>query len=202
MELCSYHCVANRTDYHTPSMQETEEQIIERVRNSDKEAFRVLFEKFQPTLFRYVLYRLRDADAAHDLVQDAFVRVWQHRMSLKPDAPFLPYILKIGSNLILDNVKYREVRRRLERDIPAPVASEQDNPEHFLHLTLLEAKVFKIVWTKLAHRCREVFLLSRMEGMSNAEISARLGVSVKTVENHITRALKVLARHLREYTGG
>lgn len=181
-------------------MHGTDKEIIERVRNSDKEAFRLLFERFQPALFRYVLYRLRDTDAAHDVVQDTFVRVWQHRSSLKPDAPFLPYVLRIGSNLVLDNVKYREVRRRLEEEVPPIAVSELDSPEQFLHLTLLEEKVSEVVWTKLPERCRRVFLLSRMEGMSNAEIAARLGVSVKTVENQMTRALKTLRRHLAAYT--
>lgn len=181
-------------------MRGTDKEIIERVRNSDKEAFRILFERFQPPLFRYVLYRLRDTDAAHDVVQDTFVRVWQHRWSLKPDAPFLPYVLRIGSNLVLDNVKYQEVRRRLEEEVPTIAASEQDDPEQCLHLTILEERVSEIVWTKMPERCREVFLLSRMEGMSNAEIAARLGVSVKTVENQITQALRTLRRHLAAFT--
>jgi RNA polymerase sigma-70 factor (family 1) len=187
-------------DQFNPHMHGTDKEIIERVRSSDREAFRILFERYQPALFRYVLHRLRDTDTAHDLVQDAFIRVWQHRSLLKPDAPFLPYILRIGGNLVLDNVKYRKVRRRLEEEVPAIAVSEQDNPEQFLHLTLLEEKITEVVWTKLSVRCREVFLLSRMEGMSNAEISARLGVSVKTVENQMTRVLKTLRRHLAAFT--
>jgi RNA polymerase sigma factor (sigma-70 family) len=77
--------------------------------------------------------------------------------------------------------------------------SEQDNPEQYLHLTLLEHRVSDIVCTKLSERCREVFLLSRVEGMPNSEIAERLGVSVKTVENQMTRALKILRQHLRRH---
>jgi RNA polymerase sigma-70 factor (ECF subfamily) len=64
---------------------------------------------------------------------------------------------------------------------------------------MLEEKVSEVVRTKLPTKCREVFVLSRMEGMPNAEISERLGISRKTVENQMTRALKILRRHLHRY---
>lgn len=181
-------------------MQLTDDRLLERVRASDAEAFRVLFEKYQPILFRTVLHRLRDADTAHDIVQGTFLRVWQRRASLRPDLPFLAYLFRISNNLVLDHVKHNEVRRRLEAEIPASPASAYDNPEHSLQLTMLEETLSKVVSTKLPEKCREIFLLSRLEGMSNAEISTHLGVSVKTVENQITRALKILRRYLGSYT--
>jgi RNA polymerase sigma-70 factor (ECF subfamily) len=64
---------------------------------------------------------------------------------------------------------------------------------------MLEERLTEVVTTKLPTKCREIFLLCRMEGMSNAEISEHLGISVKTVENQITRGLKILRRHLRRY---
>lgn len=181
-------------------MPESDEQLIERVRASDNEAFRLLFEKYQPILFRNVLHNVRDADAAHDIVQETFVRVWRNRISLQSNLSLLAYLFRISRNLTLDQAKHREVRRRLEESLPQSSPSAQDDPEASLQLNMLEEKLSEVVRTKLPARCREIFLLSRMEGMSNAEISAHLGVSVKTVENQITRALKVLRRHLRMYT--
>ena len=64
---------------------------------------------------------------------------------------------------------------------------------------MLEERVAQVVRTKLPPKCREVFLLSRVEEMSNAEISRQLGISMKTVENQITRGLRILRRHLRRY---
>ena len=180
-------------------MPETDEQLLERTLASDEEAFRLLFEKYQPILFRAVLHRLRDVDTAHDIVQETFLRVWQHRTTLKPGLPFLPYIFRISNNLVLDHAKHKEVRRRLEADIPVPSSAAGDDPEDSLRVSMLEEKLSEVVWTKLPARCREVFLLSRLEEMSNSEISERLGISVKTVENQITRALKTLRRYLRRY---
>lgn len=179
-------------------MPETDEQLIERLTKSDEDAFRLLFEKYQPILFRNILHNVRDADAAHDVVQETFIRVWNHRASLRPNASFLAYIFRISRNLVLDEAKHREVRRRLENKIPSG-SSSAENPESVTELRMLEEKLLEAVRT-LPARCREIFLLSRMEGMSNQEIGAQLGLSVKTVENQITRALKSLHRALQATT--
>ncbi len=181
-------------------MSEGDEHLIERLMKSDEEAFRLLFEKYQPILFRNVLHNIRDADAAHDIVQETFVRVWRHRQSLQSNLPFLAYLFHISRNLTLDQAKHHDVRRRVEGNLPQPSPSAQDDPEQSLQLNMLREKLSEVVRTKLPAKCREIFLLSRIEGLSNAEISNKLGVTVKTVENQITRALKVLRRHLRKYT--
>jgi RNA polymerase sigma-70 factor (ECF subfamily) len=181
-------------------MHESDVQWIERLRASDVEAFRVLFEKYQPILFRNVFYSQRDENAAHDIVQETFLRIWEHRASLRPDLSFLAYALRISRNLVMDDAKRRMVREKLKAEVPAPSASEGEDPDGSVQVRMLEDRVSEIVRTKLAPKCREIFLLSRIEGMSHAEISAHLGVSTKTVENQITRALKVLRRFLRGYT--
>jgi RNA polymerase sigma-70 factor (ECF subfamily) len=104
-------------------------------------------------------------------------------------------MFRISRNLVLDAAKYREVRRKLENEIPHATSSE-DNPDSATEVRMLEEKLAKLV-SNLPARCREIFLLSRMEGMSNAEISKQLDLSEKTVENQITRALKILRRHLK-----
>jgi RNA polymerase sigma-70 factor (ECF subfamily) len=180
-------------------MDQAESQLIERTRGGDREAFRVLFEKYQPILFRSVVYTLQDAELAHDIVQETFLRVWNHRASLEPHLPLLGYLYRISRNLVLDLAKHKVVQRRLETDIPFGLQSSGDDPTEFLHLSMLEERVAQVVRTKLPPKCREVFLLSRVEEMSNAEISRQLGISMKTVENQITRGLRILRRHLRRY---
>ena len=162
------------------------------------QAFRTLFEEFQPGLFRSVVYRLRDADLAHDIVQETFIRVWQHRTRLKPHLPFFPYLLRISGNLIKDHFKYKNVRSKYEDDVPLPEKSRQDDPEAAFRVGALEDEITKVVNT-LPDRCRVVFLLSRIEGKSHAEIGEILGIAPKTVENQIRHALYVLRRKLAEY---
>jgi RNA polymerase sigma-70 factor (ECF subfamily) len=181
-------------------MHEDEERLLDRVRLSDEYAFQLLYERYQPILFRTTLHALGDADASHDIVQETFIRVWDHRGSLRPELPFLAYLFRISRNLVRDRARHAEVRKRFESDVPFPLMAAGDNPDESLQVRMLQEALSKIVTTRLPARCREVFLLSRLEGMSNAEISSRLGISVKTVENQITKGLKILRRHLRSHT--
>lgn len=180
-------------------MHESDERLIEQVRASDEDAFRILFEKYQPILFRFVLQSLHDAETAHDLVQETFLRLWNHRASIQSKLPLLSYLFRICRNLVRDHARHHAVKIRLEMEIPRASPSVGDNPEESLQLSILEEKLSEVVRTKLPTRCQEIFLLSRMEGMSYMEISAHLGISVKTVENQITRALKIIRRHLLRY---
>ena len=174
-----------------------ESQLLERVRHSDREAFKALFEKYQPILFRSVLQSVLDPDTAHDIVQETFVRVWDHRASLQPHLPLLAYLFRISRNLVRDMAKHSSVRKRYEAEMPETLHS--DSPDESLQAGILEERLQEAVRNRLPEKCREIFLLSRVEGMSNAEISEHLGISVKTVENQITRGLKILRKELRDY---
>lgn len=183
-------------------IEETDSRLLERVRASDVEAFRLLFEKYQPVLFRGILQSLRDTDAAHDIIQETFLRVWIHRASLKPEQLFLAYVFKISRNLIRDHAKHQQVRKTHESEVHQGSPSPQHDPEGSAQLNMLEERISEVVRTKLPAKCREVFLLSRMEQMSNAEIGIQLGITAKTVENQITRAIRILRRNLRKYMNG
>jgi RNA polymerase sigma-70 factor, ECF subfamily len=93
-------------------------------------------------------------------------------------------------------VRHSAVRERLAAEIPRPPPSEGDDPSEALAVAMLEHRIQVIINSRLGERCRAVFLLSRYEGKSHQEIAQELGISVKTVENQITKALKILGRVL------
>jgi RNA polymerase sigma-70 factor (ECF subfamily) len=172
-------------------------QLLERVRDSDAEAFRVLFERFQPIVFRQALFQTRQADVSHDIVQETFVRIWEHRAKLKPHLSFLAYALRISGNLVRDAARRRATRERLQGAVPPPSLSEGDDPAEALQLGLLEERLLAVINGDLAEKCRRIFVLSRLEGKSNREIADLLGLSVRTVEHQINHALKVVRRRLK-----
>lgn len=178
-----------------------DEELVRRARESDDAAFRLLFERYQPVLFRSMLASVGDRDEAHEIVQETFVRVWDHRSSLRPDLPFLGYLLRIARNLLRDAAKRSAVRVKYAPEIPLSTPSAGDDPERTLRATMLAEALTEVVQNALPDRCREVFLLSRMEGWSNDEIARTLGISVKTVENQMTKALKIVRRELAARLG-
>ena len=173
-----------------------DDHLLQRLKASDEEAFRLLFERYQPIVFRQALFQTQDADLAHEVVQETFVRIWDHRASLKLGLSFLAYALRIGGNILRDMARHRAMRERVAAKIPPPALSEGDDPAQALQLWQLEERVAAIVNEDLPERCREVFLLSRFEGRTHREIAELLGLSVKTVENQISHALKVLKKRL------
>jgi RNA polymerase sigma-70 factor (ECF subfamily) len=170
-------------------------QLLEQVKDSDVEAFRRLFERYQPILFRQVLYQTGETDLAHEIVQQTFISVWEHRSSLQPQLSFLAYILRISRNLMHDAMKHQKIRDRIDATLPPPAQSELDDPAEALHLAILQEKITVII-NDLPQKCREIFLLSRVEGKTNHEIADSLQLSVRTVEHQISKALKVLRKLL------
>lgn len=175
----------------------TDLELLKQVKDSDMEAFRMLFNRYQPVLFRQVLFQTRHTDLSHDIVQETFIRVWEHRRSLKPQLSFLSYIFHISRNLIRDNIKYQKIRERTDMYVPHSVLSENDNPGEALQLTLLQEQIMSIINKDLPKRCREIFLLSRFEGKTHQEIADTLHLSVRTVEYQILHALKVMRKKLK-----
>ena len=176
-----------------------EKTLIKNVKNSSRNSFQKLFYQFHDQLFRFVVYRIQDADIAKDITQETFLRIWKKRESLKPKKSFFSLLARISTNLCYDHFRYTEVRLRNKDNIPKYGESHFDNPEEVVQAKAIEKIIRKLVNEKLSQRCRTVFILSRIEGMSNQEISIKLGLSIRTVENQIYRALKILKKYLKKY---
>ena len=176
-----------------------EKKLIRNVKNSKKSSFQKLFFQFHDQLFRFVVYRVQDTDIAKDITQETFLRVWEKRESLQPEKSFFSLLARISTNLCYDHFRYNEVRLRNRDRIPEYGKSHFDNPEEVVQAQAIEKIIRKLVNEKLPQKCRIIFILSRIEGLSNQEISLKLGLSIRTVENQIYRALKILKKHMQKY---
>ena len=176
-----------------------EKTLIKNVKDSNKISFQKLFYQFHDQLFRFVVYRVQDADIAKDITQETFLRIWEKRESLQPEKSFFSLLARISTNLCYDHFRYTEVRLRNKDRIPEFGKSHFDNPEEVVQAKAIEEIIRKLVNEKLPQRCRVIFILSRIEGFSNQEISTKLSLSIRTVENQIYRALKILKKHMKKY---
>ena len=176
-----------------------EKKLIRNVKNSKKSSFQKLFFQFHDQLFRFVVYRVQDTDIAKDITQETFLRVWEKRESLQPEKSFFSLLARISTNLCYDHFRYTEVRLRNKDRIPKYGKSHFDNPEEVVQAQAIEKIIRKLVNEKLPQKCRIIFILSRIEGLSNQDISINLGLSIRTVENQIYRALKILKKYMQKY---
>ena len=180
-------------------MKELEQELLKKVKDSDKDAFHQLFSNFYDTLFRFVVYKVKDSDLAEDISQETFLRVWKKRADLVPERSFFSFIARISTNLCYDHFRHSAVRKRHEDQIPNYGKSHFDDPEKMNQAKMIEEEIQKIVNEKLPDKCKSIFILSRIENRTNREIAEMLELSIRTVENQIYRALKILKKNLKNY---
>ena len=180
-------------------MENLDFKLLTKLKESNEKALKELFFNYHDTLFRFICYRVTDPDLAEDITQETFVRVWNNRQLIEPKKSFFSYIARISTNLCLDHFRHMKVRKKHKETIPRFAESHFYNPETETNLDALKEKIQKIVNENLPEKCREIFILSRIENKTNTEISTILKLSKRTVENQIYRALKVLKHHLKDY---
>lgn len=148
-----------------------------------------LFKQYYPRLRNYAFRFLGDGAVADDIVQECFIRLYEKRFSLEDVSPgALLYVMVRNSCL-----NYQKRRMRLESDLPVHVPADLTAEDHLLYEDL-RREIKKVMHT-LPPKCREVFSMSRFEGLTIREISDRIGTSSQNVEKHIARALAVFSRH-------
>ena len=180
-------------------MQVPEKKLLERVKNSNKTAFKDLYYRHQPILFRYVVYRVRERELAEDIVQETFVRIWNNRSRLDSSKSFFSLIAKVSNNLCYDHFRHQKVKIQHQDRIPGIYKKNKKNPETEHELSDLKEAIWSTVNNYLPDKCLEIFLLSRNEGKTNQEIADLLNISKRTVENQLYRALKILRKILKNY---
>ena len=142
---------------------------------------------------------MKDSDIAEDITQETFLRVWKTREKIIPEKAFFSLIARISTNLCYDHFRHLEVRNRHRDQIPDFSKSHYDNPQSVTNVERLQEKIQDLVNKELPDKCKNIFILSRIEGKKNSEIAEILSLSIRTVENQIYRALKILKKHLKNY---
>lgn len=171
----------------------------EKLNDSDKESFALLVDKYHHQLCLYALHLTNDHDESKDIVQNVFLRLWQQRHRLENVTNIKSFLYSAVYNGFLN---YLRDRKNL-LDIEKVQISEIDSIAHSDSEDLIsrQLKVVKKQIEKLPPKCKRVFLLSKQEGLTNIEIADFMGISEKTVENHISKAFRRLRDALLDSSG-
>lgn len=159
-----------------------------------RKAFRKLFSGWYSDLCRYAMFWLPDMVSAEEIVLDFFMHLWLHRTSVNISSSFRGYALRAVRNRCLNWLRDR-------RTVSVAIEEADTLSCIYEHDRINAEDASRIVWEavrSLSPKSREVFEKSRTDGMSNAEIAASMNLSVKTVEGHITKALKTIRLALKK----
>jgi RNA polymerase sigma-70 factor (ECF subfamily) len=177
----------------TPSPdQAAEREWLRDLSQGDERALRRIFDRYYPSLVREVYRLVGDADAGKDLAQEVFVELWRRRETLEVQVSLGAYLRRAAVNRAIN---YLKSRRRLVLEDPDRMPDRPDPAPGELegrHETASREDALHRAVQSLPERCREVFTLSRFAELSHREIADQLGISVKTIENQITKAMKLL----------
>ncbi len=145
-----------------------------------------LFRTYYRPLSLYALHFVSDADSAEDVVQDSFADLWNLINNGKEILNIKAYLFAVVKNRALSKVKQERLM-----GLATPLPDTSIDYEELENSAFIEARLWTAIDT-LPDRCREIFLMSKRDGMKYAEIAEELAISPKTVENQISKALKTL----------
>lgn len=170
--------------------------IMERLARGDREALDDLLHAYWGPVVAYITraFGFRDPSSAHDVAQEAFLKVWERRRDWRGGS-VRAYLFRIARNLYLDEMRRGSARERAELKSDVVEGRSPRTPDRILEQSELVERVHQLV-QEMSDRRREAFTLVYLQGLSYREAAAVMEVSEKTVGNHLTAALGELRMRL------
>jgi len=192
IEVVAYFCVEKKYKYAL----EKEIEIVE-LKAGNAKVYELLFQQLYRPLCQYACSILHNHDETEDIVQETFCKLWEQREKLEIHTSTKSYLYRMVHNACLNKIKQREIHHEHHEQIAYFSASDYNNVEKTMENRELRHKINLAIAT-LPERCREAFLLSRMQHLSYAEIAQKMQISPNTVETQIVKALKTLRGKLKK----
>jgi len=161
-------------------------------------AFEEVFKSHFRRLYAYAFTIVKEEMAAEEMVQNVFFRIWEKRGQLDIQSSVTAYLYRAVYHESLNFLKHMKVRSAYQAYASSEAKNQSDNASSKLQLSELEKKL-NIALGELPEQCRTIFQMSRFEELKYQEIADRLGLSIKTVENQMGKALRILRVKLADY---
>lgn len=178
-------------------MLQNETDIVKALQAGDEKVFERYFKDNYQRLCRYAFTFMKDKDEAEEIAQNVFVTMWEKRTSLAIETSIDSYLFRAVRNASLNKIKHQKVRQ----DYSAEQVASSNSVEPSTHLTLkneLQKQINEAI-ESLPEQCRIIFKLSRFEELKYAEIAEHMNLSIKTVENQMGKALRIMREKLKDY---
>ena len=179
-------------------MDDQEGQLIQSLARRDEASFEQVFKTHFKNLHAYACTITREESAAEEVVQQVFVKLWERSEGLSISGSVAAYLYRAVYNESLNYLKHQKVRSAYGQHVVHTMKNETEHAGKKLQLKELERRLAEAM-NDLPEQCRTIFQLSRFEELRYREIADRLGLSIKTVENQMGKALKILRVKLVDF---
>jgi RNA polymerase sigma-70 factor, ECF subfamily len=173
---------------------------FKRIQKGDLKEFERLFKVLYSPLCLYANKYLQDKDKAEEIVQEIFYGIWKNKEKLNIKVSLKSYLYKAVQNNCLQLIQHHAVEDKYKQYVKNEVSHFQLDPVKEMELQEMN-KVVEQTLESLPDRCKEIFSMSRFEGLKYREIAEKLEISTKTVEANMGKALQAFRKSLKQYVG-
>jgi len=185
-------------EYRAQGMELENESIGTLLAQKDETAFEQVFKTHFKRLHAYAFTILRDEVEAEEMVQQVFFKLWERNENLTLTGSVSAYLYRAVHNESLNYLKHQKVRSNHQLHVAYSMKNEVEHPAKKVMAGELEKKIHTAL-NELPEQCRTIFQMSRFDELKYREIADKLGISVKTVENQMGKALKLLREKLVDF---
>ena len=172
--------------------------LVRQFKQGDQHAYKMLYQQYAPRLLAFSKKYLQSTEDAEEIVQEVFIRIWEKRDNVDENQSFSSYIFQAAKNRIFNGFRKMVNAQAYLDFVLYSNPTSINHTEQEVEYREVEAKAKEAV-AGMPPKRREIFLLSREQGLKNREIAEKLNISIKTVENQMGQALKYLKNELKEY---
>lgn len=173
--------------------------LVNALKDGDEAAYMQLIDTYSKRLFAYALSLVNNHAHAQDILQNVYLSTWRYRKKLNADHSIKSFLFKSVYNEFINQYRHKKSLKALEEKYVNSlerVVVEGDDNNLMKVMSILNGEI-----ALLPPKCRQIFTMSKKEGLSNIEIAEYLGVSKKTVEGQMTKAFKILKAKLKDKIG-
>lgn len=176
----------------------TDSELVNLLIRNDEAAFSELYIRFKDRLYYFCLNLLKSREEANDIVQEIFIRIWESRNFINPDLSFSSFLYTMARNRILNHFRDVDIDEKVKSILAQRTPLEDNSIETDLIYSEYQ-KILKEAIEALPPQRKKIFNMSREENMSHKEIAAQLGISVNTVQEHISESLRFIKNYFSKY---
>ena len=172
-------------------MNSNDKIILNKIASGDQKAFEHLFFLYQPKLLLFLQGMTQDEELSRDIAQEIFLALWKNRTKLDNIESFSNYLYSMARYKVYDYFDHLLIEDQYADEML------QNNPSYNIDEELFAKELQRIIneeVEKLSHQRKEIYRMSRIQGLSNDEIAEKLNLNKRTVENHLTAALAIIRK--------